>query len=116
MVGVPTWLCWGEGLERDGGNVGCTLYLDLIRVVFFFPLPHRNPLLHAASLKKHDWHLNSVSGIRGDFLVVSVGMAAPIDSRFYDWPNNWVQNGSTQKFTHRNTQVMARDIFSTFCL
>lgn len=39
--------------------------------------------------REHDWHLNSVSGIRGDFVFVSLGMIGGIDSDFNGWLNNF---------------------------
>lgn len=39
--------------------------------------------------RAHDWHFNSVSGIRGGFVVVSLGMIGGIDLEFYGWYNDF---------------------------
>lgn len=88
------WLDSVGGLDEDGRNVRCTEALELCTWISL-----RRLALSSASQglivtqflweDRHDWLLNCVSGIRGDFVVVSVSMFGGFHSYFYGCFNDF---------------------------
>lgn len=94
LICIAVELDWGWGLEGDVGNTRCTEALELCTWIslrsFSLSSASQGPVVRQFLwVCQCDWHLGSVWGITGDFLVVSVGTFGDTDSYFCGRFNNF---------------------------